>query len=216
MAPSPNYIIFILTIINLNCVYSSNNQCPLNQKELIEEFKSKYSAESLPVEIYKHYGHYAKGINSFHPSNLLLSSTQNEWYCSKQVKEMEGNRWCQFDWIIFKIKDEKNKYLPSKITILNHDAEAAVKYMSVYIGNPFDNTWYKLQENPFKFSMQKDYQQTREFNYEAINWDFNLIKTTNIQYIKVELLDNWMGDGHRFIDSCNFLFYHLSFYGYKL
>ena len=116
---------------------------------------------------------------------------------------------------------EENSYLPSKISILNHNAEAAVKYMSVYIGDAGTNEWYKLEESPLKFSMQNDYVQQREFNYESIKWNFNNVinkpsNDSNLKYIKVELLDNHMGDGKRFIDSCMFLFYHLSFSGYKL
>ena len=201
-----------VVVLALHSIAASDT-CSL--KQVLTQMKSTHQlTEKLQIEIFDFYG-YHDVYGNYHPQNLL-SSSMSEWYCSKLVKQMEGNHWCQPDWIIFKITDNDCLYLPSSVSIINHSAEAAVKFMSVYIGDADKNEWYRLKDNPLEFAMQKQHKQSKEFNYDATDWNYNIVRSKRLRHLKIELLDNHMGDAWRFGDSCNFLFYHLSFSGYCL
>eukprot|EP01083_Nonionella_stella_P306956 1077038_1 len=143
--------------------------------------------------------------NDRSPGNLLQDN--DNFYASATNREFNVN---ENDWIIFKLKQENTRYLPTKCSVKNRSNNYGqiprqnVRQMKLWIGDG-NKQWFAF--NVLDVANNKENQ---EFELNRLDWTVEDIKCHYLRFIKLEFIQN---HGYTNAGGCKFVLKQFELFG---
>lgn len=186
---------------------NENILMPMRDQETTESYLDKFVQQPLlqiPLSVHS----CRKFYSDYYPEYLLQSGTATR-YMSAYNSDFAVN---EKDWIVLKMENVDQAFLPTQIKILNWSNTCAISRIKVYIGSVINDDWHKLhtQNGITDIEMQSKTLQTFELDgYQSLMRILNQ-KEDQWNYIKVHFIANHGGTSVR---KCKFICYEIQFHG---